>query len=261
MECCMGCAIGMENETGKNFKATCRVLFGREIGELEDLAPYLREHVEPPMAAKSAISGRQVYLSQPFYCKEARFADIAELPSTGNALSINDIKDIDSALEAMAEKFSYCGNKNLGISKDVVQSDMCNDSLDIISSQNVMSSKHAAYCNGIRASECAYGCMLGGEVGFAMHSQIFFYSKRCFESSLCFHSTDIFCSFNCSDCIETMFSFNQKAKRHMIGNVELPKGDYMALKAKLVGEIALHLEKKKRFPGIFELADGGGIDG
>lgn len=248
-------------ETGAHFKATCKVLFGREIGELGDFASYLQENVEPPMAAKSALSGRQVYLSQPFYCKGARFADVAELPPMGNALSINDVKDIDSVLGAMAEKFGYCGNKNLGISKDVVQSDMCNDSLDIMSSQNVMASKHAAYCNGIRASECAWGCMLGGEVGFAIHSQIFFYSKRCFESCLCFHCTDIFCSFNCSDCTETMFSFNQKAKRHMIGNVELPKDKYVGLKSKLVGEIAGQLEGKKRFPGIFELAKGGGLDG
>ncbi len=248
----------MVADSDSNFRATCNVLFGRDIGNLAAFSQYLKSDVDAPMQAKSAISGKIVYLSQPHYCKGAVFADVSELPQAGAALSINDIKDVDSALGALSEKFCYCGNKNLGTSQGVFESDMCNDSMDILSSLNVMSSKHVAYCNGIRASECAYGCMLGGEVGFSIKSQIFFYSKRCFDSCLCFHCTDIYCSFNCSDCTEALFSFNQKSKRHIIGNVELPKDKYVSIKAKLVGEIADILSAKKSFPQIFELAKGGG---
>lgn len=239
-----------------SFKSTCRILFGSEIGELAQFSGYLSDMVDPPMQAKSALSGKPVYLSRPYYCKGAKFLDVSELEGKQPALSINDIKDVDSALLALSEKFAYCGSKNMGTSVDVEKSDMCNDCLDVLSSQNVMSSKHVAYSNGIRESECVFGCQLGGEVGFSMHSQIFFYSKRCFDAYMCFHSTDAYCSFNCRNCAGALFSFNQSSKRCMIGNLELPKDKYMELKEKLAGEIGDELRAKKRFPTVFELAEG-----
>lgn len=242
------------------FGSTCRILFGKEIGGLPHYAAYLSEMVDPPLAAKSSSSGKPVYLSRPYYCKGAKFLNVSELAGKQPALSINDIKDVDSALDALSEKFAYCGSKNLGASSGVEQSDMCNDCLDVLSSQNVMASKHVAYSNGVRESECVFGCQLGGEVGFSLHSQIFFYSKRCFDAYMCFHSTDVYCSFNCRNCAGAMFSFNQSSKRNMIGNLELPKEKYLELKEKLAKEIGEALEAKKRFPTIFELA-GGAPDG
>ena len=149
------------------FKSTCRVLFGQEVGGLEEFRPYLLEMVDQPASVKSAISGKAVHLSRPYYSKGARFIDVDEAasPSGAGALSINDIKDVDSALAALTEKMAYCGNKNLGRNAEVSASDMCNDSIWVQSSQNVMESKYVAYCNGIRKSEYAYGCQLGGEVG------------------------------------------------------------------------------------------------
>jgi hypothetical protein len=242
----------------KSFASTCRILFGQEIGPLDDYKPYLLDMLDPPAQAKSTISGKPVFLSRPYYDKSARFIDVAEANSpAAGVLSVNDIKDADSALSALKEKFAYCGNKNLGRSMDVVGSDTCNDSLYVLSSQNVLDSKYVAYCNGIRESEATFGCQLGGEVGFAIHSQVFFFSKRCFDSYLCIKSTDLYSSFNCRNCTDAMFSFNQNSKRFMIGNLELPKEKYLGLKAKLTAEIAQELMKNKRLPSIFEVARGG----
>ena len=243
------------------FGSTCRILFGKGMGGLSEFAGYLSEGVDPPSAANSSASGKPVYLSRPYYCRGARFLNVSELAGKQPALAINDIKDVDSALAALSEKFAYCGSKNLGTSSGVEQSDMCNDCLDVLSSQNVMASKYVAYSNGVRESECVFGCQLGGEVGFSMHSQIFFYSKRCFDAYMCFHSTDVYCSFNCRNCAGALFSFNQNSKRNMIGNLELAKDKYLELKGKLSGEVGETLGAKKRFPTIFELADGGGTDG
>jgi len=239
------------------FKSTCRVLFGREIGALFRHKNYLSKLVDPPMEATSSFSGKPVFLSRPHYCKGAKFIDVEEIGKARSALSINYIKDVDSALSALSEKFAYCGNKNLGASVEVADSDMCNDCLGVLSSQNVISSKYVAYSNGVRESECVFGCMLGGEVGFSLHSQIFFFSKRCFDAYMCFHSTDVYSSFNCRNCQDVMFSFNQNSKRNMIGNLELPKEKYLELKKKLVSEIASELVAKGNFPTVFELAEGG----
>ena len=241
-----------------SFKSTCRVLFGTEVGELEEFKLYLLEMVDQPTLVKSAISGKPVHLSSPYYSKSARFIDVSEAstPAGAGALSINDIKDIDSALLALSEKMAYCGNKNLGRNAEVSASDMCNDSIWVQSSQNVMESKYVAYCNGIRKSEYAYGCQLGGEVGSSIHSQVFFYSKRCFDSYLCVKSSDLYSCFNCKNCSDAMFSFNQNSTRCAIGNLQIPKEKYLELKKKLLSEIAQELSAKKKYPSIFEAAGG-----
>ena len=87
-----------------------------------------------------------------------------------------------------------------------------------------------------------------------MHSQIFFYTKRCFDSYLCVSSSDLYSCFNCKNCMDAMFCFNQNSKRHAIGNLELPKEKYLVIKKKLLSEIAEELEAKKRFPSVFEAA-------
>jgi len=240
----------------KAFSSTCQVLFGQPIGELSDFAQYLKEMVDQPRQAASHLSGKKVYLSRP-YGTSARFIEVNEASDRQSALSINEVKDIDSVLSALPQELAYCGNKNLGTSIDVFESDMCSDSLDILSSQNVISSKHVAYSNGVRKSEGIFGCQLGGEVGFSIHSQVFFYSKRCFDAYLCFHSSDLYCCFNCRNCTEAMFSFNQSSKRHMIGNLELEKGKYLQLKRKLTSEIAEVLKDKKSFPSVFDLLEKG----
>jgi hypothetical protein len=246
-------------KVSREWKATCRILLGREIGELSGFKPYFLSMVDQPTLASSALSGKQVYLSRPHYAKDARFLDVTEAasPAAASALSINDIKDIDSALFALSEKMAYCGNKNLGRSMDVEASDMCQDSMHVLSSQNVIDSKNVAYCNGIRQSESTFGCQLGGEVAFAIHSQVFFYSSRCFDSYLCVRSSDLYSCFNCKNSADAMFCFNQESARQAIGNIRLPKEKYLALKKKLLAEIAQELSAKKRFPSVIEAAQGG----
>ena len=243
-------------DLNENFKATCRTLFLDEIGELASFKPYLLGMVDPPMEAKSSLSGKAVHLSRQCYAKGARFIDISEVGA--GAIGINDIKDIDSLRASLGEKFAYCGNKNLGNSLDVFESDMCQDSMHVLSSQNVIESKYVAYSNGVRQSEAVFGCMLGGEVGFAIHSQVFFYSKRCFDSYLCVNSTDLYSCFNCKNCADCMFCFNQAVARNAIGNIQLPKEKYLEMKKKLVAEIAAELKAKKRFKPVI---GGGDIDG
>lgn len=240
----------------KSFASTSKILFGKEIGALSEFALYLFELVEKPFKAKSFLSGKDVYLSRQHYSARAKFAGIGEIARKTAELSINEMKDIDSLQGALSEKFFYCGNKNLGTSIGITESDACNDSIDVLHSQNVISSKAVAYSNGVRQSEAVFGCQLGGEVAFSMRCQIFFYSKRCFETYVSERCSDSYFSFDLRNCSECMFSFNQTGKRHCIGNMELPKEKYMALKKKLVSEIAEGLAKDKKYPSLFELCGG-----
>jgi hypothetical protein len=239
-------------DLNSHFKSTCRILFGSEIGELDEYKGWLSEMVLQPAVAKSAISGKSVYLARPYYDKTARFMHLGE-KETAAPLGINDTKDIDSVLAALAEKFSYCGNKNIGISMNVQESDSCTDCTDILCSGQMVGDKRVAYSYAIRESECAFGCMWSGEIAFSIRCQGLFFSKRCFDSYLCVKSSDLFSCMNCRASSDLMFCFNQVSKRHMIGNCELTKEKYAALKKKLAGEIAEELRKNKRYPSLFQL--------
>jgi len=243
---------------GDGFSACCRVLFGREIGELAEFKPYLAEMVDRPMAAKSAISGKEIHLSRQHYAKTAKFASLDEIAASNEAISINEIKDIDSVLSALPEKFHYTANKNLGQCIGVEESDACNDSADVLSSLNVLSSKQVAYSNGVRASEAIFGCMLCGEVSHSVRSQMAFYSRRLFESYMSMKCSDLAYCFNMRASSSCMFCFNQASAMHCIGNLKLGKEKYAQLRGKLMGEAALLLSSRKKLPSLFE-AIGGGV--
>lgn len=249
----------MSMDINASFQSTCRVLFGRDIGELEWYKDYLNGMVDPPAERRSTISGERVFLSRPHYDRDARFSNLGELRE--ERLGMDDLKDIDSLLGALRERMYYCGGKNLGVSSNVRESDSCNDSIEVLSSYNVIASKNIAYSNGVRESENVFGCQLGGEIGFCMRSQVIFFSKRCFETYLSKSCNDTYFSFNCRGCSDCIFCFNQASKRCAIGNLELPRERYTDLKKGLLLEAAEILEKKKRFPSLFELADGGDWNG
>ena len=85
---------------------------------------------------------------------------------------------------------------------------------------------------------------------------MFFYSRRCFDSYLCVKSSDLYSCFNCKNTTDAMFCFNQNSARCAIGNMQLPKEEYLELKKKLLAEIAAELAAKKKYPSIFEAAGG-----
>jgi len=240
------------------FASTCKILFGKEIGETSGYENYLNELIEKPLITKSVISGNQIVLSRNHYSKNSKFIaldEVAKIPAP--KLDINSIKDIDSLQQAVRDNLYYCGNSNIGISTCIDQSDACNDSAFVQYSHQVIKSKNVAHSYGVRECENVFGCMLVGEVKFSIRSQITFKSVRCFESYLCLSSSDLFFSFNCRSCSDAMFSFNQTSKRNLIGNLELPKEKYLLLKTKLIGEIAEELEKNKKYPSLFELIGSG----
>lgn len=239
------------------FLLTTKILLGKEIGRLSDFQDYLSEMVEKPLVAKSAVSGKEVYLSRNYYAKDAGFISLDEVSAQQTqtpAINIDDIKDIDSIRSAIRERIYYCGNSNIGNCIEVGESDACNDAAFTLASHQIISSKNVAYAYGARECENVYGCMLVGEVRFAIRTQVTFKSVRCLEAYLSINSSDLFFSFNCRSCHDALFSFNQTSKRSMIGNNELPKDRYLALKAKLLVEIADELARNKKFPSLFEIA-------
>ena len=238
-----------------DFKKTCKIIFGQELGELSEFAPYLSEMMMPYTMANSSLSGKPVMVSSPFCHADSAFVSQEELGNLKTApLSINDIKDIDSLFAAAAERAIYCGNKAFGKNMNVSESDNIVDCIDVHRSHDIYNSKYVAYCGIGRFAESIYGVSPFWRGNRAIRCSACYLNgaSRSFE---CYYSngiSDSYYTFNCSGCTSCIFCFNLRSKSHMIGNLQLSRERYQALKEKLVSEVAEILEKDKR---IFSIAD------
>jgi len=244
------------NELNKAWKSTCRILLGEEIGELREYEPWLKGYLPQIKLRKSHLSGKEVTLAMDDYCRDANFISGDEIrgQGAGAPLGIDEIKDIDSIMNAVSERWEYCGNRVLGNSTNVELSDLVIDSNYVSDSVTVKQASHiySAFLIGsgtkyffgggyFDASEFDVRCMFG------------LAANRCFESHLVANGGDLYFCYNAIGCHDMLFSFNQRNKRNIIGNVELPKDRYLELKKKLLGEIKDELKKSKELPSLFGL--------
>ncbi len=245
------------DEVNKAWKSTTRVLFGEELGELKDYAPYLKEALIGKWV-DSCFSGKKLWVASEEYHEKARFFDYQTEGSkvasiAAKPIDINSIKDLDSLLEAVQEKLIYSGNKALGNSQHVEDSDAIVDSVSILNSSNIVRSRYLAYAYLMRENEYTFGSTSSGQ---SSHIIRCFYNntlKRCFECCTSISSSDCYFSYNLLGCTNCMFTFNARSKKDQIGNVQLNRQQYDDLKNKLVGEMRDMLKKKKRFdPSIVD---------
>ncbi len=237
----------------KAWKATCRVLFREEIGELSDFEEWLKGYDEPRMYGKSFVSGKGVALPTTDYAKSARFVSFEEVDfgKKFEPLNINEMKDIDGIVQAVSERACYTGDVVLGNSNYIEKSSGIINGNFIYESTFVNDSKYVAFSRYVHFCEHVFGFL-----GTEKSSHIVMGSgsdlTRCFECHMSQDSQDCYYCGKIKNCREAMFCFGAENKAHLIGNTELPKDKYLGIKAKLISEIASELRKEKR---IFSLLD------
>ncbi|MCX6771483.1 MAG: hypothetical protein NTX79_05510 [Candidatus Micrarchaeota archaeon] len=243
------------NELDKSWKTTCKVLFGREVGELNLFQEWLASQNPRLAHAPSSLTGKDITYFITDYCEGSKRASLDEVWKLKKfpALSINEIKDVDSLVEAIQDRAYYTGDVVLGNSKFIEASSNCKDSYYVLGSGAISDSKYI--CNSARLKECefAFGCDGVGESRFQARGYEGYRLMRCLEawksqtSSDCYYVNGVLDSSNC------MFCFNVRNKRYAIGNLELPKEKYLSIKQGLVAEMAEQLEKKHSLPSLVEI--------
>jgi len=245
-------------EIEKAFQTTFKLIFGECNLKLDDLADYLYRWHYPVIKRKSAVSGKDVLVSSDFYREDAKFISNEEIDfgKKSEPLGINEVKDLDSIIEAIRERdlVYYSGNKNFGNSSNLYDVDNCTDVHYAYKSHNVASSKYVAYSSYVRyGSEYIFGS------GWFLRSKYLIRVigadtlTRAFESYVCGTGSDTFFCYNCFGSSHLMFSFNQRSKRYCIGNIELQKDKYLALREKLVTESREYIERNKTFYSILDM--------
>ncbi|MEW6528646.1 MAG: hypothetical protein AB1391_02040 [Candidatus Micrarchaeota archaeon] len=243
----------MNEKLNTDFKKVCKLLFGSEIGDLKDFEPWLKEAMVPYKEVKSIISGKEVMIAGPYWPNDAKFISQDEIGKVKlEPLNINEIKDIDSLFRAVKDKIIYCGNRTFGKNFDVEKVDNCIDCSDVYYAHNIHRVKYGAYCSSVRDDERVYGGSAVVRSNHVIRCVEVIGIVRCFETHYATSTMDTFYCLNVSGCSNCMFTFNQKAKSYLIGNLQLTKEKYLELKTKLVSEMAEKLKKDKR---LFSIAD------
>ena len=245
----------------KGWESTCRAILGKSVGEIDQYTEYLERFVEPYGLAKSAISGKVVAVTGN-YGKNAKFISGDEIGeyakiSEKKKLNINEIKDIDSIIEALGEQIYYSGNDVLGNSSQVHLSNRVVDSSFVYKAHDVFFSKYIAYTYLSKYSEYAFG---SESVGFGTHFAIkcfeTYEDSRLFECVRTYLSSDCIYTANLENCQNCLFSFNLRSKRRCIGNLELNEVEFSKIKAKLQEDICQNLESKHSVISIMEIVGG-----
>ncbi len=243
------------------WRATTKVLLGREIPNLLDYEDYLKRYTDPIEKRTSAISKKEVIISSNRIPSNAPVighdeAEYYAKLTSNSPLNINEIKDIDSIFSATKEKAFYTGNVLLGNS---IKSQSCHRCVNLsysLGCQDVHDGKFVAFTTSIRNPEYSFGCCFGGDVKFCIKILDPYMTTRCMELFHCNVATDCYYCASLEDSSNCIFSFNQKNKHYLIGNIPLPKDKYAQLKSKLVAEIADELESKKKLPSIIDIIRG-----
>ncbi len=254
-----GAVVGMDiNEA---WKSTCKVLLGGEIGELDDYKNYLTKYTEKSFSGKSSISGKKVTVTLQNYSKGSKFISHEEMPEyekimAKTRLDLNTIKDIDSILSSLSEKFYYSGNQITGNCSNISESDMVSDSHYVYRSVEVYNSKYVGYSSMSRLDEYIFGTNWSGQSKFCIHTFENFCISRCFETLTAHLSQGCYFCAKVESCMDCMFSFNNKNKHYMIGNLELPKDDYLKKKAHLSEQLRDNLVRNKDAISIIDILGG-----
>jgi len=249
----------LQKTLDKAWNSTCKVLLGQEIGPMSDYREWLEKYQLHGSKRKSSKSGKDVWFASGAYPANARVVSADELEQNkGYSLSINQIKDIDSILQAISEQYEYTGNRYLGNCAFIDSSDQLFDAQYVHNSTNVQESMYVSSSFMIRkGSKYVFGSGFLGESEFMVRVVGTYNCKRALECYFMPDCSDAYFSHSCYGCHDIMFCFGKRSAMHAIGNLALPKEKYLQLKKKLLAEIAGWLMKEKDFPALFELVPAG----
>lgn len=245
----------------KGWNSACRMIFGREIGELKEYEDYLKEAVRGKEVS-SCFSGSKLWCASENYPEGARFFDFSreqQMAASNQAEGIDGSEaDIDSIVGKIQDKILYGCSKVFGNSQFVEHSDGIVDCTYILGCSMCFRSTNQAYTLLNHSSEYAYGCASSGKSSHIIRCLYTREQKRCFENSACVNLSDCMFCYNLHNSSHCMFSFNLRSKQYVIGNVQLERDGYFDLRGRLVDEIAGKLEKEKRLDlSILDILRGG----
>ncbi len=238
-------------ELEKAFKDLTRILLGKELSDIQTYSKWLQENVRLSTEAKSAVSGRIIYLPYfPFFqATRDGVVKLDEMEETGRRrIGKKELEtlSIGNATETLRSIKFYCPEIAYGQNVKVEKATLYGFSSYCDYGEGFLRSKYCAYSMWPRESEYIFGSDFIFSSRFCLKCYKSENLTRCFEVSHSNSCSDCYFCHNCDNLQECMFCFNAKSLRYAIGNVEVGKEEYLKVKARILASIFERLEKEKR---------------
>jgi hypothetical protein len=243
-------------ELETQFRGTTRLLLGTELSGIDDYGEWLGRHVPLPYPAKSAVSGKEVWVAPPHnylkrYFGKSRlismdeFEKVNKSPFTSKDLEGAGVKEILAKI--LKPVAYYCGNfRYQEYENDEKSSGTGGNSRNISHCEDVyFGAKNCAYCNFTSYSESMFGCNGSPNSKFCIHVHNSVNVVRSFEVDGCSNSSDLYFCHNCEAMSHAILCFNAKNLRYAVGNVEVGPEQYARVKKLLLDYVVKELKAKK----------------
>jgi hypothetical protein len=244
-------------EIEKAFSETSKIVLGTELHGLEDYGPWLGRNVALPYPAKSAVSGKEVWVPPPLLFLKRKFnkshiISAEEFEKVNRSpFSARDLEDLDvkEILQKIVKPLLfYCGNWRFSTFANVDKASGTGSSINVYYCDEAYHNvKNIAYSNYVLFfCDNIFGSHGVQYSKFCIHAYNSLKVTRCFEIDGCESSSDLLFCHNSENLQNCMFCFNAKSMRYAVGNVEIGREKYMELRKLVLGRIGKELKEKKQ---------------
>jgi len=243
---------GLYNKLNSAWKSYSNSVLNGEIGELDEFMEFI-EHSSSRVNHSRLV--KNVLVSPEFYENTEKVNPLsdADFHKKFEPLNINEMKDIDSIVNAIQERIYYTGNIILGNSTNIEKSTSIFDSTYVYMSAEMYNTKFSLFSERGRDSTALFGCAWGGENEFAFDLIEAGRTKRMFSVISAETSSDVYYSAGVISSQEVMFSFGVMGKTYVIGNRKLSVDNYMSIKKALLEQLRDKLKRDKKVPLLLDL--------
>jgi len=246
-----------------SFSSACGVVLGKPRSPMAKHEKWLLRNVNPAEACSSCASGAPIILPEHTRFKlfpRDRLVTLREAFYLGEKLSISEGEasaiSMKNAEDAISKVAYFCPDWEMGNSSNLIDCVVGINSNSCMKCILPINSKLCSHYYWVRDSEHLHG---GNEVRASSFCISCFHSEklsRCFEVDSSNNCSDCFFCHNCENVHDSMFCFNAKNLKNAIGNVEMPREEYLRIKARVLAEINSQLDKSSEVKqSIFSLAE------
>ena len=244
-----------KNDLGKvedAFRQASRLVFGKELANIDSYGDWLKRHVVWMGSGKSIISGKGMLMADYGHYADypkSRLVTLFEAEELGKRLKLSEEEAEKLEFRYISRGISkiaflspeYFMGQNVNVSECSTQY----ESMNAYRAPGTSFTKNTAYSFWPRNADHVFGSSMAFSCQYCINCYYSENLNRCFECDSCKSCSDSYYLHNCENVRSSMFCFNAKNLTYAIGNVEVGKEAFEKAKKMLLEWMNGQLERKK----------------
>ena len=231
------------------FRATSKVIFGQDIGSLQENREFLVERVVLVEDIKTVFGNDACY--SPVFLfrdipKQRMIMRDEEQEASKMQFEVGEQDDLKSLIQKIRDIAFYRIDMSEGNITNVIKSPLIYHGINAYYVGDLTFGKNCAYCTYALNDEYVFGCHRCIHSKFCIRCEDSVNLTACFEMDSCTNCANSMFCHNCENLDNCMFCFNTKSKRYAIGNVEVGREEYMKIKERVLAEILMQIKSGQR---------------